>query len=96
MGGIVVHDQMHLLVQWHLFLQLVEKFGELLGAIALLATAQHLSARDVDSREESRANWTHRWNLAQQVHRGVFPALGQKSTPHLMTQSIKGRPCGNR
>src|SRR2546430_4393510 len=51
MGGIVVHDQMHLLVRWHLFLQLVEKFDKLLGAMARLATANHPPVQDVEGRE---------------------------------------------
>src|SRR5437879_2107515 len=51
MGGIVVHDQMHLLVRWHLFFQLVERFDELLGAMARLATANHPPIQDVEGRE---------------------------------------------
>jgi hypothetical protein len=42
---------MYLLVCWHLFLQLVEKLDELLGAVARLATANHLPVQDVESRE---------------------------------------------
>src|SRR5260370_19475771 len=50
MGGIVVHDQMHVLVRWHLFFQLVEKFDELLGAMARLATANHPAIQHVEGR----------------------------------------------
>jgi hypothetical protein len=42
-GGIVVHDEVNLLVRQDLFFQVVEEFEELLGTMARQATANHLA-----------------------------------------------------
>src|ERR1700682_331130 len=50
--GIVVHDEVNLLVRRHLFFQLVEKLDELLGAMPGQATANDFPVQDVEGGEQ--------------------------------------------
>ena len=51
MGGVIVHDEMNVLVGGHLFLHLIEKPDELLGAVSGQTTADHFSVQNIESRE---------------------------------------------
>ena len=54
-GGLVVHDEMHILIGRHIGLDLIEEAAELCDAMmASKAAVDHMSGRDVESSEQRR------------------------------------------
>src|SRR5690242_4649387 len=55
-SGIVVHDQVNLLLRRHLFFQVVQEPDELLGPVPWQTTANHFAIQDV---ERQTGLWSH-------------------------------------
>ena len=51
MSRVVVHDEVYVLIRWHLSFQMVEKLDELFGAMAGQTTTDHSSIENVERGE---------------------------------------------